>query len=198
MKLNRWIGASLMLACAASLSSCQLFQDWHNLPGGADAYTIEADERLVIAKMRVSDDGLKTEDVIVLSEPSPDGFNQLATALTFDASDAGGSSIELKRDAKSALARLGHRSQGIILFRDASHRLAEARFNGVITEAEYIEKIETMANIAKELILFELDKNPTLSSDLDKVGTKGKSGKSGSKGEEKEDPSGQENGQVKD
>lgn len=139
---------------------------------GAHTMTVTADRRLVI---------LYNDKII--SEPSPDTFAQVASALKYvgtlsaevsglsgaPAGNAKGSAaFELvDRFARNA-ALLGVRSQGLSLFRDGTYRLAEAYMNGVVQPEGYAKLYGKLLKIADELIRFELDKNPDLASDIPK------------------------------
>lgn len=121
-----------------------------------------------------------------LAEPPPDAFSELATAVQLDAqvkaeaaaagkfgeTKVGGGFTFDKRTAEN-LVRLGVRTQGVILFRDASYRYGEAFINGAIKEDEYIAKLDTLVTVCAALSTHEITHNPTLSAQFeDKDGNK--------------------------
>lgn len=110
----------------------------------------------------------------IIAEPSPDAFAEFAE--TFKAAFEASASAKNKGDFKGAaeilsaatnnLVQLGARSQGVIVFRDGSYRLAEAYMNGIIGEEDYADLFEKTLAASKDLILKELEGNPDMVSDV--------------------------------
>src|SRR5262245_33880213 len=117
---------SLLLIC----SSCALFTPPESKPiltdqlASGQVVATTADRRAIYA----DNQGL------IVCEPPPDAFQEvsskfdLAAALQSTA-DAGSANLALYNEVSRRLQRLAVRSQGVIFFRDASFRLAEAALN---------------------------------------------------------------------
>lgn len=112
----------------------------------------------------------------VIAEPSPGAFANVAKSLALMVEGEGAdgaqslsakAKFELLNQIYRTLARLGARSQGVILFRDASYRLAEAYINDEISSAEFLEEYNKLVDRAASLIELELKLNPDLSDVAD-------------------------------
>lgn len=141
---------------------------------------LKADRRLVIFHLR--SDGKE----YVIAEPSPDAFAEFAAAFQAAANASGNANFnpgtgplgsisgeaaaEVFDRVATHMVRLGIRSQGVILFRDGSYRLAEAYMNGEIQDEQYAELYQQTLNTCAELIALELQGNPDLASDVEQAG----------------------------
>lgn len=100
-----------------------------------------------------------------VAEPSPDVFEEIAKAYTaaFEATSKLKSDENINAQARVASSfansaqMLGARSQGVILFRDASYRLAEARLNGWLNDTQYNDLMQVLIEACEGLIKEQLE-----------------------------------------
>ncbi len=118
-----------------------------------------ADRRLVLVNKKTGE---------FVAEPSPDAYTEIASltklAASADIAGKGKGNVEFARILATSFQRLGRRSQGVTFFRDGTYRIAEARANKWINQAQYVRLLQDLAKCSKFLIEKELEGNPTLSN----------------------------------
>ena len=97
------------------------------------------------------------------SEPPADAAEAISSTfqagLQGNAGNNQGGKAELASTLGTAIQALTQRSQGVILFRDASFRYCEAYLNGALDEAGYLTRLDTMYTAAHATIVAELTAN---------------------------------------
>lgn len=158
----------IMVTGMAFFSGCSYLTSPKNNPviedklGKSSVRTVAttADRRLVF----VSNDGKH-----IIAEPSPDAIQNVASRLNATLSGKTKAEISeaqatLLREEIRQAARMTIRSQGTQYLRDASYRLAEARLNNYITDAQYVDCFKGILAATEDLISKELQGNPKLST----------------------------------
>lgn len=91
----------------------------------------------------IKEDIINPNNIKILAEPSPDVISEITSSLNAlikaDLKDKGSAEIGLLTTFANKINKLSNRSQAIILFRDASYRLAEAYTNNIIDSRDYYE-----------------------------------------------------------
>lgn len=97
------------------------------------------------------------------AEPSPDSADNLVSSITAylkAKQNSGPSEIGAEAGFDKMLAttvqQLGTRSQGLQFFRDGTYALCQAYMNNTVSEEEYVQKLDKILNISRELIEIEL------------------------------------------
>jgi len=97
------------------------------------------------------------------SEPPADAAASISSTfqggLEVNAGNDQGGKAELASTLATAIQALTQRSQGVVLFRDASFRYCEAYLNGLLGKKDYFAEIKGLYTDAKLLIEKELDTN---------------------------------------
>ncbi|MHC4334456.1 MAG: hypothetical protein ACYSUP_15600 [Planctomycetota bacterium] len=122
-----------------------------------------------------------------LAEPSPDVVMQMSESIALlmkakyekkITDDAFAASLGLLRDYTETAKMLTRRSQGVVYFRDAAYRLAEASLNGISSAEMYNEHMKHLFRLTSELIREEIpyihapdeeDEDPNKPADSSKI-----------------------------
>ena|SRR5688572_28579831 len=170
MELNVKAEKLLPISCCFLLTGCAVFTPPSDNPviekkigwGAKEVRTIAttADRRLFL----VSADGKK-----IIAEPSADAIQNVAARLeaalkAHSKGNLAAGEADVLREVIRKAAHLTLRSQGSVFLRDATYRLAEARLNEFISDADFVSMLRDVLQKSEELIRFELEKNPMLSS----------------------------------
>ena len=145
---------------------------------------LKADRRLVFFMEREDAEG-KPLSSYIIAEPSPDAFAEFAAAFQAAGEAAGNiepgtngatfgkiegqAAAEIFDRVATHMVRLGIRSQGVIIFRDGTYRLAEAYMNEQIQPEQYAELYLETLSICAKLTQYELEVNNDLASDLEQT-----------------------------
>jgi hypothetical protein len=137
---------------------------------GVRALGTTAETRLVMIKELRNPISGKTTNVLMYAEPPPDvalqineKLQSLLKASYSDGKQDVGLEAQAARELAKDVARLSTRSQGVIIFRDASFALAQAYVNGALNQKQYAAALTNLYTNAIQLITTEIEANPTLS-----------------------------------
>lgn len=133
-------GMALAIAFCGTMTGCANLNAVHHVTGLDDNFfhknkmvAMDAKQRVVISSS--ADNGM----LRYCAEPSPDAFSVFSASLDASANYKDNVSAGLKQAMAESGTSLTVRTQSIQLMRDAMYRLCEARMNGALSDADYVD-----------------------------------------------------------
>ncbi len=125
--------------CSAIMGGCANLNAVHNVTGLDDNFFHKNKMVAMDAKQRVVISSAEGGTLRYCAEPSPDAFSVFSASLDASAKYKDSVSAGLKQAMAESGTSLTARTQSIQLMRDAMYRLCEARMNGAISDADYVD-----------------------------------------------------------
>ena len=152
----------LITAAALTLSACSVFTPPIEKPIIEDTVGKRIGTLATTAERRTV--LVDFESGQYCAEASPDAIQAISSSMRVAASHAAKNADGSERDTSAEFARAlatsvavaGPRTQGVLLFRDASFVMCQERVKGVTTAPEFWKRFDALLTIASDLIKQEI------------------------------------------